>query len=88
MFFFARVVTNDPTAECGALVRIKVVATELATSYSANRVDKVGAVEVFKSVLIRIMCVGTAVKIVSRRISRPSSSRAYWEPVNTDATMS
>ena len=60
--------TDDATAEGGALIGIEVMTTKLATSDSANRVDKVGPVKVLEPVLVRIMGVGPTIEIVSRRI--------------------
>ena len=59
---------NDATTEGGALVRIKVMATKLATGYPADGVDEVGPVEIFEPVLVRIMGVGTTIEVVSRRV--------------------
>ena len=45
-----------------------MVTTELAASHTANRMDEVGVIQIFKSVLIRIMSVGPAVEVIRRRI--------------------
>ena len=60
--------TDYTAAEGGALVRIEVVTTELSTSHPADGVDEVGAVKVFKPVLVRVVGVGTTVEIIGRRI--------------------
>ena len=60
--------TNNATAEGGALVGIKVVTTELATSDPANRVDEVGPVQILEAVLVGIVSIGATIEIVSRRI--------------------
>ena len=60
--------TNDPPTKCGVLVGIKMVAAEFTTSHTTDRVDKVGPVQVFEPVLVRVVCVGTTVEIVRRRI--------------------
>ena len=60
--------TNDATAESGALVWIEVVAAKLATGHPADGMDEVGPVKVFKPILVRIVGVGPTVEIVSRRI--------------------
>ena len=65
---FARVVTNDSPTEGRTLVRIEMVATELATSHTADRVNKVCPIQVFEPVLIRVVGVGTAVELVGRRV--------------------
>ena len=59
---------NDATTKSGTLVGIEMVTAEFTTSHTANRVDKVGAVKIFEPVLIRVMGVGTTVKVVGRRI--------------------
>ena len=59
---------NNPPTKCSALVGIEMVATEFTTSHTTDRMDKVGPVQVFEPVLIRIVCVGTTVEIVRRRI--------------------
>ena len=60
--------TNDPSTEGGALIRIKVVATKFATGDPTYRMNKVGAIEVLKPVLVRVMGVGSTIEIVGRRI--------------------
>ena len=60
--------TDNSTAESGALVRIKMMTTEFTTSDPTNRVDEVGTIQVFEPVLIRVMGVGTTIEVVSRRV--------------------
>ena len=60
--------TNNATTEGGALVRIKVMATELTTSHPTDGMDEVGPVKIFEPVLIRVVGVGAAVEIIGRRI--------------------
>ena len=60
--------TDNPAAERSALVRIEMVAAELATGHSANRVDKVGPVEILEAVLIGIVRIGPTIEIVGGRI--------------------
>ena len=60
--------TDNPATESGALVWVEMVAAKFATSHTADRVDKVGPIEIFEAVLVRIVCVGTAVKVIGRRI--------------------
>ena len=60
--------TNDPTAESGALIRIKVVTAEFVTSHTTNRMDEIGTIQVFEPVLIRVVGVGPTVKVVGRRV--------------------
>ena len=66
--FLARVVTDNAVTKGSALVRVQMVTTELATSHTANHVDKVGPVKILEPVLVRIVSIGTAVEIVRRRI--------------------
>ena len=60
--------TDYASTEGGALIRVKVVAAKFTTSHTTNRMDEVGAIEIFKPVLIRVVGIGTAVEIISRRI--------------------
>ena len=60
--------TDNTATESGTLVRIKVVLTEFATSHTTNRVDEVGAVEILKPILIRVVSVGPTVEVIGRRI--------------------
>ena len=50
------------------MVWIEMVATKLATCDPTDRMNEVGAVKIFKPVLIRVVGVGSTVEIVSRRI--------------------
>ena len=59
---------NYAATEGGALIRIEMVTTEFTTSHPANGVDEVGPVKILKSVLVRIMGVGTTIEVVGRRI--------------------
>ena len=54
--------------ERGTLVRVEMVTREFATSHTANHVDEITAVEIFKPVLIQVMGVGTMIEIVRRRV--------------------
>ena len=60
--------TNDPSTESSALVGIKMVTTKFAAGHATNSVDEIGAIQVLKSVLIRIVGVGPTVELVGRRI--------------------
>ena len=60
--------TDDTSTKGGALVRIKVVATEFTPSDPTYRVNEIGPVQIFEPVLIRVMGVRTTIKVVSRRI--------------------
>ena len=64
----ARVVTNDPLMECSALVGVKVVVSQFAASHATDGMNKVATEQIFKSVLIWVVGVGTTVEVVSRRI--------------------
>ena len=59
---------NDPTTKSGTLVWVEMVAAKFALSHATNRMDEVGAVQIFEPVLVRVMSVGLAVKVVGRRI--------------------
>ena len=60
--------TDNPASESSALVGIEVMAAELTTGNPTNGVDEVGPVKVFKPVLIRVMGVGTTIKVIRRRV--------------------
>ena len=60
--------TDDATTEGGALIGIEVMAAKLATSDPTDRVDEIGPVEIFKSVLVRIVSVGPTIEIVGGRV--------------------
>ena len=60
--------TDDTPTESRALVGIKVMATKLTTSDSADRVDEIGPIKIFKPVLVQVVGVGATVEVVSRRI--------------------
>ena len=66
--FLTRVVTDDTMTKGSALIEIKMVAGELATSYTTDCVDEVVMIEIFKPVLIRVMSVGAMVKVHRRRV--------------------
>ena len=55
--------TNDAAMERSTLVGIKMVVGKLATSYTANRVDEVSAVEIFEPILVGIVRIGVTVKV-------------------------
>ena len=54
--------------ESGTLVGVKVVMVQLTTSYAADGMDEVATEQIIESVLIRIVRIGTEVKVISRRI--------------------
>ena len=60
--------TNDPATEGSALVRIKMVTTELATCDPADRMDKVSPIKILEPILVRVMSVGSAVEVIGRRV--------------------
>ena len=60
--------TDHATTERGALIRIEVMTTEFATSDPTDRMDKVGPIEIFEPVLIRVVSVGAAVEVIGRGI--------------------
>ena len=45
--------------------------SQLAARHPANGVDEVATVEIFKTVLIRIVCIGVTVELMSRGILDP-----------------
>ena len=59
---------DNATMKGGALVGIKMVASEFATSHATNGVDKVAVVKVFEPILIQIVSVGATVEVHRWRI--------------------
>ena len=59
---------DDPATEGSVLVQVKVVMSEFATSHMADHVDEVMTVQVFKTILIRVVRVGATVEVHRRRI--------------------
>ena len=64
----ARVVTDDTATEGGALIWVKSVMSQLATSHATDRMDKVATVKIFEPVLVWIMGVRVAVEVIGRRV--------------------
>ena len=60
--------TDDTAAEGGALIGVKTVTSEFATSYMTNHVDKIPVVKVLEPVLVGIMGVGVTVEVHRQRI--------------------
>ena len=60
--------TDDTPTKSGTLIRVEVMAAKLAAGHTADSMDEVGPVEIFKPVLVRIVSVGLTVKVVRRRI--------------------
>ena len=60
--------TGDAPTESGTLIRVQVMAAEFATSDTTDRVDEVRTVQVFETILIRIVRVGTTVEVVGQRV--------------------
>ena len=59
---------DNAATKGSTLVWVKVVAREFATSHTTDGMDKVVTVEIFEPILVRIVGVGTTVKVVRRRI--------------------
>ena len=65
---FARVVTDNPTAERGALVRVEMVTSELTAGHATDGMNKVTTKQIFEPVLIRVVGVGTTIEVIRRRV--------------------
>ena len=63
--------TNDPTTKSGSLVGVKVITSQFAARHSANGVDEVPVIKVFKPVLIRVVGVRPTMEVGSRRVFNP-----------------
>ena len=62
-FFFTRVVMDDSATEGGTLVWVEVMTSKFVTGHPADGMNKVATVEIFKPILIRVMRVGTMIKV-------------------------
>ena len=56
--------TDNTTTEGSALVWVEMMASQLAMGHLTDGVNEVLMVKIFEPVLVRIMCVGTTVKLV------------------------
>ena len=52
----------------GALIGVEMVTREFVTRHATNGMDEILTEQIFEPVLVRIVCVGTTVEIVCRRI--------------------
>ena len=57
------VVMNNTTMECGTLIGIQTMVSELVTGHLTNCVTEVRVVQILEPVLIRVMSVGATVKV-------------------------
>ena len=62
---------DDATTEGGPLIGIELMTSQLSASHTTNCVDEVMTVKIFKSILIRVVCVGMAVEVHRRWICNP-----------------
>ena len=62
---------NDTATKGGALIWIETMMHQLATHHLANGMDKILMVEVFETVLVRIMDIGVAIELMSQGILGP-----------------
>ena len=62
---------DNTTAEGGTLVGIKLVMSQLAMSHPTDGMDKVPTVEIFETILIRVVGVGPTMEVGSRRVFDP-----------------
>ena len=63
--------TDNPTTKRSPLIGVQAVTSQLTTGHPTDGVDEVSSVQVFKPVLIRVMGVGTTIKVMGRRIFDP-----------------
>ena len=59
---------DHPTTKSSTLVRIEVMTAKFTTSDSADRMDEIGPVQIFESVLIRVVGVGATIEVIGRRV--------------------
>ena len=64
--------TDNPMTEGGALVRVKLMTGEFMMSHPLSHptdgMDKIMMVEIFKTVLVRVVGVGMTIEVVCQRI--------------------
>ena len=65
------VVTNNSTTEGSTLVWIQTMMCQFAVRHLTDGMNKVAMIKIFESVLVRIMGVGTMIKVMGRRIFDP-----------------
>ena len=63
--------TDYTATESGTLIWVESVTGEFAAGHPTNSMNEVAAVEVFKSVSIWIVGIGTTIEIMSRRVFDP-----------------
>ena len=66
--FFARVVTDNTAAECGMLIRIKMVTSQLTTSYPTDSMDEIPMIEIFEPILVWVVGIGSTIEVMGRGI--------------------
>ena len=62
---------NDATAEGGMLVRVKMVACQLAAGHVTDGMNEVAMVKVLKPVLIWVVSIGPTMEVGSGRVLDP-----------------
>ena len=60
--------TDDAATKSSMLIRVQLVTGQLAACHMTNGVDEILTVEIFKTILVRIVCVGTTIEIVGQRV--------------------
>ena len=54
--------------ESSVLVQIKTVTSKLVVGHPVNGVNEIPMIKIFKAILIRVMSIGTTIKVQSRRV--------------------
>ena len=57
--------------ECGTLIRVKLVTSQLTTSHPTDGMDEVSAIEIFEPVLIQVVGVGPTMEVDGGGVLNP-----------------
>ena len=78
--------TDNALTKGGALIRIKSMMCQLAASHPTDSMDEVPMVQIFKSVLVRVVGVGTTVELMSGGVFNTILVMSILEDVRTHET--
>ena len=59
---------DNPIVECGALIRIQVMTSQLTAHHLTDGMDEVSMIKIFEPILIQIMGVGAKEEIMSQGV--------------------
>ena len=59
---------DDTTTKCGALIRVQSVMGQLTPCHPTNGMNEVSSIEIFKTILVRVVGVGPMEEIMCRGV--------------------